>query len=61
MCSEGYVERIRENWNKYIPIILKLDKGCEATPAAEMGIDKSNATKSSRDFRSKASLWWPYI
>ena len=34
MCGEGCVERMRVNWNNYVPKLLKLDKGHEATPAA---------------------------
>ena len=37
MCGEGCVERMRENWNNYVPKLLKLDKGYEATPAADNG------------------------
>ena len=37
MCGEGCVEKMRENWNKYVPRILKLDKEYEATPVADNG------------------------
>ena len=53
------MERMRGNCNNYVPKLLKLDKGHEATPAANGEFDRSNAPKGIDNFRQKASFRWP--